>query len=136
MSQKVGAKFSRIYDSVVERTTKRRYSMVSIRDAFLVHQVGTPSPISVSRQPHNNGQPFGAEDDLGLSVQLRLDGYCVAPIRWFRDRGIDPVAMRDEDREYRETFSSIIRRSFRRWPEFKWRLLHPTGKRAIDVERI
>jgi len=126
-----------LYDSVIERNfRKTRYSSITVQNAFLVKQIGIPSPISLSRQPHNNGIPFEAEDDLGISIQLRLDGYVLAPLSWFRDRGIDPVLMRDESREYRETFFSIIRRLVRRWPEWKWWILHPSGKRVIDVERL
>lgn len=134
---------SALYDSVIERNfQKSRYSSITVQNAFLVKRIGVPSPISLSRQPYNNGPPFPAEEDGGtpgiapLSIQLRLDGYALAPLSWFRDRGIDPVLMRDESRQYRETFFSIARRLVRRWPEVKWRILHPSGKRVIDVERI
>lgn len=132
MSRKVAA----VYDTVVERTPRKRYSAAEIKGCFLVKPLDGPSPIVLARQPHNNGKPFEATDDLGLSVQLRLNGYALAPLQWYRERGIDPVAMRDEDREYRETFFSVARRLFRRWPEVLWRLKHPTGKRAVDVVRF
>jgi len=126
-----------LYESVIERNRgKSRYCSINVKDCFLVKQDGVPSPISISRQPHNTGQPFEAEDDLGISIQLRLEGYALAPLAWYRDRGIDPVLMRDESREYRETFFSIARRLVSRWPEMKWRVLHPTGKRVISVERL
>lgn len=137
MSRRPGVRVGALYDTVIERNQKkRRFSSISIQNSMLVAEVGKPAPIAISRQPHSNGVPFAAEDDLGISIQLRLDGFAVAPLRWYRDRGIDPVAMRDEDREYRETFFSVARRVCRRWPELKWRILHPTGKRVIDVERI
>lgn len=123
-----------LYDTVIDRNPrKRRYPSISVRNAMLVAEVGKPSPLAIYSHPAG---PMVGADESGLSVVVRLDGYALAPLRWFRDRGIDPVAMRDEDREYRETFFSVIRRLARRWPELKWRILHPTGKRVIDVERL
>ena len=133
----MSVKVAPLYDSVIERNRKKsRYSSISVQGCFLVKRVGHPAPISISRQPQGSASPFESEHDLGISIQLRLDGYALAPIQWYRDRGIDPVAMRDEDREYRETFFSIARRWFRRWPELLWRIKHPTGKRAIDVQAL
>jgi hypothetical protein len=127
-------KFAKLYETVIERNPrKRRYSSISVDNSFLVAEVGRPSPLAVYSHPAG---PFVGSEDSGISVVVRLDGYALAPLRWYRDRGIDPVAMRDEDREYRETFFSIIRRQARRWPEIKWRILHPTGRRVIDVERL
>ena len=126
-----------LYESVIERNRgKSRYCSINVKDCFLVKRDGVPSPISISRQPYNTGQPFEAEDDLGISIQLRLEGYALAPLAWYRDRGIDPVLMRDESREYRETFFSIARRIIRRLPETFYRVRHPLTARAIDVERV
>lgn len=125
---------ARLYDTVIERNPrKHRYPAISVDNSFLVAELGKPAPLSVYSHPAG---PMVGAPDSGLSVVVRLEGYALAPLRWYRDRGIDPVAMRDEDRRYRETFFSIIRRQFRRWPEIKWRILHPTGRRVIDVERI
>lgn len=126
-----------LYDTVIERQPRKtRYSSISVHDAFLVATVGAPAPITISRQPPASPVPFSDPGDVGMSIQLRLDGYALAPLRWFRDRGIDPVAMRDESRQYRETYFSRARRLARRWPELAWRIRHPSGKRAVDVEAI
>ena len=126
-------KVAPLYESVIERNTqKTRYSSISVQKAFLVKEVGKPAPISITRQP---GAVFQDAGDIGISLQVRLDGYALAPLRWFRDRGVDPVAMKD-GAEYRETFFSIMRRHWHRWPEYWWRIKHPTGKRAIHVERV
>jgi hypothetical protein len=136
VSKHNAVKVAPLYSTVIERSHKKtRYSSISVQDSMLVAEAGKPSPISICRQPSPR-QAFVEEGDLGISIQLRLDGYAVAPLRWFRDRGIDPVAMRDESREYRETFFSVIRRAVRRWPELWWRIKHPTGRRAVDVERV
>ena len=116
-----------VYDAVIQRTQKYRHSSIEVDRAFLVCRTDHHSPITISRH---------ITDPDAISLQVRLNGYCVAPLAWFRDRGIDPVMMRDESREYRETFLSSIRRWTRRLPETFYRVRHPLTKRVIDVERI
>ncbi|HJQ27686.1 MAG TPA: hypothetical protein VKA60_27630 [Blastocatellia bacterium] len=136
-----GARYRGLYDSVIERNDrKRRFPAVEVRDCFLVRPIGQPAPISIYRHPAGpfigGADHFGPTDDSALSVTLRLNGYAVAPLDWYRERGVDPVAMRDAGAEYRETFFSIMRRLWRRRAEYLWRLRHPTGKRAIHVEAV
>lgn len=129
-----GVKIAPLYDSVIERNPRKsRYSSASVRDCFLVRRVDRPAPISITRQPGAKLQEVG---DVGVSIQLRLDGYALAPLEWFRERGVDPVAMRDAGKEYRETFFSVVRRVWRRRAEMLWRLRHPSGRRAVHVERV
>lgn len=134
-----------LYDSVIERNFKKsRYCSISVSKCFLVRQDGVPAPISISRDPRPYS-PYGLcaagetprdDGDLGISIQLRLDGYALAPLQWFRERGIDPVAMRDESREYRETFFSVARRWVRHLPETFWRVRNLGKRRVVDVERV
>lgn len=116
-----------VYDAVIQRTQKHRHSSIEVDRAFLVCRTDHFPPITISRH---------ITDRDAISLQVRLNGYCVAPLAWFRDRGIDPVMMRDESRQYRETFSSVARRIIRRLPETFYRVRHPLTTRAIDVERI
>lgn len=129
-----GVSAAAVYDSVIERNPRKtRYSSVAVDNCFLVRRLDRPWPITICRQP---GQPGG---EGAISIQLRLDGYCLAPIRWFRDRGIDPVAMRDESREYRETYWSVARRrlrAFRHPREIWWGLRHPRRPRPVRVEAV
>jgi hypothetical protein len=123
-----------VYDSVIERNPRKaRYSAVEVRDCFMVRPIDKPAPIALYRQP---GATMSEAGDVGLSVTLRLNGYAVAPLDWYRERGVDPVAMKDAGAEYRETLFSIMRRIWRRRAEYIWRLKHPTGKRAIHVEAV
>ena len=116
-----------VYDSVIQRTRKYRHTSIEVKEAFLVSRNDHFPPITISRH---------ITDPDAISLQVRLNGYCVAPLAWFRDRGIDPVMMRDESRQYRETLFSIARRLIRRLPETFYRVRHPLTTRAIDVERI
>lgn len=132
---------NRLYDSVIERTKKTRFSSIDVSDCFMVKRLDRGSPITVSHQP--TATSVMAPGDAGISIQLRLEGYCLAPLRWFRERGIDPVLMQDESRQYRETFFSVFRRWFRkvrdaiRHPrEVWWGLRNPKRPRPVRVEAL
>lgn len=136
-----GARYGRVYDSVIERNDrKRRFPAVEVRDCFMVRPTDKPAPISIYRHPAGpfigGADQFGDTRDSALSVTLRLNGYAVAPLDWYRERGVDPVAMRDGGAEYRETLFSIMRRVWNRRAEYWFAIRHPRTRRVVHVEAI